>query len=216
MLLNPNGAEVDSWQLIIDMEQVFDRMECEFLLSIMDKLRFHPTWISWIRICISTTSFSILLNGAPFGMFSPSRGLRQGDPLSPFLFILGTEVLSRLIQQQESIGLLNGIKIGKHCSPISHLLFADDILIFGKATFTEAGIIKSCLDFDCAWSGQKVNTAKSAIHFSKNTLTSTINSIKGIIPFKNTSMSASYLGFPLFIGKSKNLAFQPIMDKVLN
>jgi hypothetical protein len=201
MLLNPNGAEVDSWQLIIDMEQVFDRMECEFLLSIMDKLRFHPTWISWIRICISTTSFSILLNGAPFGMFSPSRGLRQGDPLSPFLFILGTEVLSRLIQQQESI---------------SHLLFADDILIFGKATFTEAGIIKSCLDFDCAWSGQKVNTAKSAIHFSKNTLTSTINSIKGIIPFKNTSMSASYLGFPLFIGKSKNLAFQPIMDKVLN
>jgi hypothetical protein len=96
------------------------------------------------------------------------------------------------------------------------LLFADDILIFGKATFTEAGIIKSCLDFDCAWSGQKVNTAKSAIHFSKNTLTSTINSIKGIIPFKNTSMSASYLGFPLFIGKSKNLAFQPIMDKVLN
>jgi len=60
----------------IDMEQAFDRMEWEFLLSIMDKLGFHRTWVSWIRICISTTSFSILINGSPFGMFSPSRGLR--------------------------------------------------------------------------------------------------------------------------------------------
>jgi hypothetical protein len=149
-------------------------------------------------------------------MFSPSRGLRQGDPLSDFLFILGTKVFSRLIQRQESIGLLKGIKVGKHCSPITHLLFADDILIFGKATSTEAGTIKSCLDSYCAWSGQKVNMAKSFIHFSKNTLTSTINSIEGIIHFKNTSMSTSNLGLPLFIGKSKNQAFQPILDKVLN
>jgi hypothetical protein len=149
-------------------------------------------------------------------MFSPSRGLRQGNPLSPFLFILGTKVLSRLIQRQETIGLLHGIKIGKFCAPISHLLFANNILIFGKATSTEAGTIKSCLDSYCAWSGQKVNMAKSSIHFSKNTLASTINSIKGIIPFKNTSMSASYLGLPLFIGKSKNQDFQPILDKVLN
>jgi hypothetical protein len=99
--------------------------------------------------------------------------------------------------------------------PISHLLFPNDILIFRKATSIEASSIKSCLDSYCAWSGQKVIMAKSSIHFSKNTLPSTINSIKGIIPFKNTSISASYLGLPLFIGKSKNQAFQPILDKVL-
>jgi hypothetical protein len=81
----------------VDMEKEFDRMEWDFLLSIMGKLGFHPTWISWIRICIATTSFSILINGSPFGLFSPSWGLQQGDPLSPFLFILGTEFLSRLI-----------------------------------------------------------------------------------------------------------------------
>jgi hypothetical protein len=200
----------------VDMEKVFDRMEWDFLLSILGKLGFHPTWISWIHICISTTSFSILINGSPFGMFSPSRGLRQGDHLSPFLFILSTEVLSRLIHHQESIGLLKGIKIGKHCPPITHLLFADDLLIFAKATLTEARTIKSCLDSYCAWSGQQVNEAKSSILFSKNTLASTIRSIKGIIPFHDSSLSATYLSLPFILGNSKKRAFQPILDKVLH
>jgi hypothetical protein len=139
-------------------------------------------------------------------MFSPSRGLWQGDPLSPFLFILSTEVLSRLIHHQESIGLLKGIKIGKHCPPITHLLFVDDLLIFAKATLTEACTIKSCLDSYCAWSGQQVNEAKSSILFSKNTLAS-IRSIKGIIPFHDSSLSATYLSLPYFLGNSKKRAF---------
>ncbi|GLT67788.1 hypothetical protein SLA2020_400720 [Shorea laevis] len=89
----------------IDMEKAFDKMEWNFLLAILSKLGFSPKWITWLRICITSSSFSILLNGSSHGLFSPARGLRQGDPLSPFLFILGTEVLSRLFHQQESLGL---------------------------------------------------------------------------------------------------------------
>jgi hypothetical protein len=84
----------------IDMEKAFDRMEWNFILAILSKLGFHPTWVNWVRICITSPSFSILINGSPFGKFSPARGLRQGDPLSHFLFILGTEVISRLLLRQ--------------------------------------------------------------------------------------------------------------------
>ena len=94
--------------LKMDMEKAFDRMEWIFLLAIMEKLGFSSTWISWIRICISTP-FSILLSGSPFGFFSPSKGLRQGDPLSPFLFILGAEVFLRLLFKEESYGSFQGL-----------------------------------------------------------------------------------------------------------
>jgi hypothetical protein len=88
----------------------------------------------------------ILLNGSPFGMFSPKRGLRQGDILSQFLFILVFEVLYRLLFREEALGNIKGLKISKNNLAIHHLLFADDFLIFGKATPNEASIIQSCLE----------------------------------------------------------------------
>jgi hypothetical protein len=165
---------------------------------------------------VSSSSFSILLNGSPFGKFTPSRGLRQGDPFSPFLFILGTEVLSRLFHQRESIGLLKGIRIAKACPPINHLLFADDLIIFGKATSSDANSISTCLHKYCSWSGQKVNSGKSSILFSKNTSFASISSILGIIPFKLSSSSPFHLGLPLLFGASRKEAFQPLLDKVLS
>jgi hypothetical protein len=82
----------------------------------------------------------VLLNGSAFRLFSQSWGLRQGDPLSPFLFIIGTEVISRLLHQS-----LRGFKIARSCSLLNHLLFADDLVIFTTATSSEAIIIKDCL-----------------------------------------------------------------------
>jgi len=96
--------------LKLDMEKAFDSMEWNFLLKIFKLLGFNPIWINWISQCLSTSSFSILLDGAPYVKFVPMRGLKQGDPLYPFLFILGLEILSRLLMKEESMGILHGIK----------------------------------------------------------------------------------------------------------
>jgi hypothetical protein len=131
--------------LNMDVEKVFNKMEWEFILSVMKQLGFHSTWITCIKLCISSSSFSILINGNPFSLFSPKRGLMQGDPLSPFLFILGYEVLSRLLFNEEALSNIKGLKISRNNPTIHHLLFVDDLLIFGKATPKEAIIIQSCL-----------------------------------------------------------------------
>jgi hypothetical protein len=98
--INSKKSREDLMAIKIDMEKAFDRMEWRFILAILSKLGFHRTWINWIKICITSHSFSILINDSPFGLFNPARGLRYGDPLSPFLFIMGIKVLSRLLIRQ--------------------------------------------------------------------------------------------------------------------
>jgi hypothetical protein len=176
-------------------------------LAILEKLGFSPTWISWIKTCISTPSFFILLNGSPFGYISPGRGLRQGDPLSPFLFILGSKVFSRLMFKEERNGSLHGLWIARNCSPIHHLLFADDLLIFGKATVLVATSIKSCLDKYCRWYGQMINASKSSIKFSKNIIPSKFEAISNIILYPSNQCTSLYLGLPILMGNSKKRAF---------
>jgi hypothetical protein len=200
--------------LKMDMEKAFDRMEWPFILAILKQLGFSSIWIEWVRICITQASFSILLNGSPFGHFTPERGLRQGDPLSPFLFILGSEVLSRLLLREESIGSLKGLRIARNCAPINHLLFADDLLLFGKATLTEAASLKSCLDKYCRWSGQLINASKSSIRFSKNSNPATTTVIRNWFPFDENPPKSLYLGLPIFMENSKRRGFQGIIEKV--
>jgi hypothetical protein len=200
--------------LKMDMEKAFDQMEWKFLLAIMKKLGFNDTWLGWIEACISSTSFSILINGSPYGMISPARGLRQGDPLSPFLFILGSEVLSRLLSYEASLGHINGIKIARHNPAINHLLFADDLLIFGQATNSEALSIKSCLAKYCHWSGQTINPHKSSISFSKYTNPAISASILQTLPYNPKPSAYIHLGLPIFLGSTKREAFQSILDQV--
>jgi hypothetical protein len=200
----------------LDIEKAFDSMEWDFLLKILRLLGFNSKWIGWIQQCITTTSFSILLDGSPFGLFHPTRGLRQGDPLSPFLFILGSEILSRLILKEELLGNLHGIKIARQSPPVSHLLFADDLMIFSKATDREANAIVHCLSTYSYWSGQKINRSKSSLFLSKNCRSSTISAMKSILNLTLIPSKAKYLGIPLFFHKSKKLTFVDIKNKILS
>ncbi|KAL0399757.1 UNVERIFIED_CONTAM: putative mitochondrial protein [Sesamum radiatum] len=113
-------------------------------------------------------SYSFMLNGGQFGSLIPQRGIRQGDPLSPYLFLLCTEALSSLLLAGERNGSMEGIAICRGAPKISHLLFADDTLVFSQATRQTMQCIGNTLDTYAKASGQEINYGKSTVVFSKN------------------------------------------------
>lgn len=183
----------------IDMEKAFDYMEWPFILKIFEIQEFSKKWIGWIKECLSTVSYSILINGSPSGFIQPSRGLRQGDLLSSFLFIIGSEVISHLILREENLNHLEGIKISRGGLSITHLLFADDLILFGKVNHSTTATLAHCINTYTAWSGQKINN-KSTIHFSNNTPICSKREVKNFLDFKTCTSKLRYLDLPLFIG----------------
>lgn len=131
--------------LKLDMAKAYDRMEWNFLKGTLTALGFSSTWVNLIQLCVTTVTYNILVNGQSVGTVIPTRGIRQGDPLSPYLFIVCAEVLSLLLQRKEARGSIHGVRVARGAPPISHLFFADDSLLFFKATINEAQEVKNCL-----------------------------------------------------------------------
>ena len=116
--------------LKLDMSKAYDSLEWDFLKKIMGKMGFHPTWIGWIMECIQSVTYSILVNGEPKGHIIPSKGIWQGDHLSPYLFLLCLEGLNELIQHAVDGGQIEGFSLCCSCPKICHLFFANDSLLF--------------------------------------------------------------------------------------
>ena len=120
----------------LDMEKAYDHIRWDFLMQMLEKMGFGSKWIRWINWCISTASFSVMINGSPSGFFRSSRGLRQGDTLSPYLVVIGMEVLSCLLKRAVEGNFISGCRFGGRDGGeivVSHLLYADDTIIFCEA-----------------------------------------------------------------------------------
>jgi hypothetical protein len=159
-------------------------------------------------------NFSILINGRPSQNFYPKRGLRQGDPLSLYLFIICANVFSGLITQAQQGKRIHGIKIAHGAPKVSHLLFADDSLLFCRANNQEATEVKNIIMNYQEASGQLVNMNKSEIIFSKHAPQSTKEVIGQILPMQQVNQFSKYLGMPTHVGRSKKQAFNYIQDCV--
>ena len=182
----------------LDIEKAYDHLSWEFLIQVLDKMGFGKRWVSWVKWCISTASFSILVNGSPAGFFQNSRGLRQGDPLSPYLFVIGMEALSRLLKRAVDGNYLSGSKIAGRDGVvyvISHLLYADDTLLFCGASKDQLKFLSWILMWFEALSGLKINLNKSEI--LPVGLVDNVSDLAVELGCGIGSLPSSYLGLPL-------------------
>ncbi|CAN0922514.1 Transposon TX1 uncharacterized 149 kDa protein [Linum grandiflorum] len=132
----------------LDIEKAYDHVNWVCLINSLRSFGFEEKWIGWIQNCVSSAHFSVLVNGEAAGYFKSSRGLRQGDSLSPFLFILVMEILSAILARVHDSGLVSGFFMDEvlEQGPVSHILYADDALLFCDASVAQWGrfLIRVC------------------------------------------------------------------------
>ncbi|KAF5482541.1 hypothetical protein F2P56_003099 [Juglans regia] len=126
-----------SMALKMNISKAYDRVEWAHLKAVMQRMRFGERWIGLIMDCITSVSYAVLVNGRPRDVIYPSRGIRQGDPISPYLCLLCVEGLSNLINAAEIKGDIKGMAVARGDIRVSHLLFVDDCIIFARAKWLE-------------------------------------------------------------------------------
>lgn len=195
------------------MKKAYDKVDWRIRSRILQLHGVATTFSDLVYECISSATYSILLNGSPVGKFAATRGIRQDDSLSPVLFTIVFDILSRILTKVENDGKIHIIRISITSPTISHLMYEDDLTIYGRATTKEATEIMECIWQFCTWTGQEVNFGKSSVHFSKNTRLQIKADILRILNMEECNHITKYLGLP-FCRTHKGAAFSELIDRV--
>ncbi|KAK2385146.1 hypothetical protein QL285_072415 [Trifolium repens] len=150
----------------VDFEKAYDSVDWSFLDYMLRRLGFCEKWIDWIRACVFAGNLSVLVNGSPTGEINIQRGLKQGDPLAPFLFLIVAEGFSGVMRKAVELGWFRGLSVGSdpvHPVHVSHLQYADDTICIGEATVENLWSLKAILRGFEMTSGLKVNFWKSGL-----------------------------------------------------
>jgi len=203
------------WMAIkLDLEKAYDRLRWDFIHATPLQMKLPDSLVEVIMNCITSCSMNILWNGEPMEPFKPSRGIRQGDPLYPYPFVACMERLLQLIEAYYIGGHWKAILITKGGTRISHLMFTDDVVLFGEASRDQAQAIKNCLREFCEALGQKISTQKSRILFSSNTNAAVIMEVCNVLSIQKTDDFGQYLGVPTIHGRVTKSTFQDVITRV--
>ncbi|XP_022024397.1 uncharacterized protein LOC110924709 [Helianthus annuus] len=197
----------------VDIQKAYDTVDWKFLEHSLIGFGFHHTMVHWIMLCVSTTTFSICVNGEVHGYFKGRRGLRQGDPVSPYLFTLVMEVLTAILHH--AVRIDSSFKFHNKCErqQIINLCFADDLFIFSKGEIASARCIMQSLDSFSKMSGLFPSVQKSTVYFS-NVPSYVKNAILNLMPFKEGSLPVRYLGVPLISSRLLYNDCQILIEKL--
>jgi len=199
--------------LKIDITKAFDTLDWKFLLKVLKCFGFNQTFCNWIDVILSSTTLSISINGSQEGYFNCTRGVRQGDPLSPLLFCLAEEVLSRGISRLVDEGKVKLITGARNIQIPSHCLYADDIMIYCRGNIDSLIALHHLFTRYANSAGQIISAIKSTI-FVGGISQGRLHNIVDLLGFQMGSLPFTYIGVPIFKGRPKSIYLQPITDKI--
>lgn len=197
--------------LKLDFEKAYDRVNWEYLYAVLRCMGFGETWVRWVRACISTASFAVLVNGETTDTSLYHRGLRQGDPMAPLLFVLVVQVLSRMWDRAQREGLISGFPIDIGGGHLSHLQYADDTVLFFSGPEEQFFTARFLLEMFHELSGIRVNFHKSFV-VGINTEEQAIQRVAVIMGCQVGKFPITYLGLPL----SPRCIYSRDWDKIIN
>ncbi|KAL9672618.1 hypothetical protein QQ045_028870 [Rhodiola kirilowii] len=197
------GPNIVFAALKLDMEKAYDGVECPFLELLLKRFGFASLWVERIMQYVKSASYFIRINGHLSEPIKPSRGLRQGDPLSPYLFIICVEWQSYMLKHYDHCGLIEGSKINRRAPSISHLLFADDSLLFMKVNTSTIRALRDVLTTYRRISGQSINLLKSEMVLSRNVTSSLLKEVHDVLGVKIVPTLNKYLGLPVQMSRKK-------------